>query len=179
MNTLIHMCCANCAIYPVKVLRQQGHNLTGFFFNNNIHPYREFARRLDTVKDYAEQLSLPVIYDERYLLEEFLGQVGFSPNSRCEFCYRSRMEETARKALDEGFDGFTTSLLYSRYQQHDKIRAFGEELARSTGLPFIYEDFRTGWKEGIDISKAMGLYRQQYCGCIYSEKERYCPQERL
>jgi predicted adenine nucleotide alpha hydrolase (AANH) superfamily ATPase len=178
MNTLIHICCANCAIYPVKMLREQGHSLTGFFFNNNIHPYQEFARRLDTVRDYAEQVSLPVVYDERYLLEDFLGQVGLSPKTRCDYCYRSRMEETARKAIEEGFDAFTTSLLYSRYQQHEKIRTLGEELARSYGIPFLYQDFRTGWREGIDISKAMGLYRQQYCGCIYSEKDRYCPQER-
>ncbi|NIQ94750.1 MAG: epoxyqueuosine reductase QueH [Desulfuromonadales bacterium] len=178
MNTLIHICCGNCAIYPVKMLRQQGHNLTGFFFNNNIHPYREFSRRLETAQEYAERVSLPLIVDDRYLLEDFLAQVSLSPQNRCDFCYRSRMEETARRALEEGFDGFTTSLLYSRYQQHDKIRDFGEELARSYGVAFIYEDFRAGWREGIDISKAMGLYRQQYCGCIYSEKDRYCPKER-
>lgn len=178
MTTLIHICCGNCAIYPVKTLRRLGHNLTGFFFNNNIHPYREFVRRLETAEEYAEQVSLPLICDERYLLEEFLDQVALAPQSRCDFCYRSRMEETARKALDEGFDGFTTSLLYSRYQQHEKIREFGEELTRSYGVAFVYEDFRTGWREGIDISKAMDLYRQQYCGCIYSEKDRYCPEER-
>lgn len=178
MNTLLHICCANCAIYPVKMLREQGHTLTGYFFNHNIHPYQEFARRLDTTHEYAEQVGLPVIYDEKYRLEEFLSQVAGEPEGRCTYCYRSRLEETARRAAADGYDAFSSSLLYSRYQQHDRIRELGEELAFQYGLTFIYQDFREGWRAGIDISKAMELYRQQYCGCIYSEKDRYCPKER-
>lgn len=178
MTTLLHICCANCAIYPVKMLREQGHALTGFFFNPNIHPYQEFSRRLDTTKDYAAQLRLPVLYDDKYRLEEFLSQVAREPDERCTYCYRSRLEETARRAADDGFDAFSTSLLYSRYQQHDRIREIGSELAFQYGLTFVYQDFREGWRAGIEISKEMGLYRQQYCGCIYSEKDRYCPKER-
>jgi len=173
MNILLHVCCANCAIYPVKILRQKNHLVSGFFFNHNIHPYQEFVRRLDSVRDYATQVELPMIYCEEYFLEEFLAQVAAQPASRCNYCYRSRLEETARTAAEQGFDGFTSSLLYSRYQQHDDIRRAGEELADIYGVSFIYEDYRSGWKEGIDVSKAMGLYRQQYCGCIYSEKDRY------
>jgi len=74
-----------------------------------------------------------------------------------------------------GFDAYTASLLYSRYQRHDEIRELGEQLGREFGVPFHYEDFRPGWQEGIRLSKELGLYRQQYCGCIYSEKERYQP----
>lgn len=176
MNVLLHICCANCAIFPVKSLRGQGHRLTGFFFNPNIHPYQEFARRLDAVREYAARTELPVVYRPEYRLEEFLAQVASSPATRCDYCYHSRLEETARLAAERSFDAFTTSLLYSRYQQHDKIRRFGELLAERYGVPFLYQDFRSGWREGIDASKAMGLYRQQYCGCIYSEKDRYCPQ---
>jgi len=174
MNLLLHVCCANCAIYPVKMLRQQHHRLTGYFFNHNIHPYQEFKRRLDTVRDYAERVDLPMIIDENYALEEFLANVAADPASRCDYCYRSRMSATARLAAEQGFDGFTTSLLYSRYQKHEAIRSFGESLAEEYGISFVYDDFRVGWKEGIDVSKEMGLYRQQYCGCIYSEKDRYC-----
>ncbi len=178
MNVLLHVCCANCAIYPVKVLREQNHQVTGFFFNHNIHPYQEYRRRLETTRDYASRVELPMVFREEYLLEDFLGQVAQAPRTRCDYCYLSRLEETARTAAEQNFDAFSTSLLYSRYQQHDLIRRHGEELALRYGISFVYRDFRAGWREGIETSKAMELYRQQYCGCIYSEKERYCPQGR-
>lgn len=173
MKILLHVCCANCAIIPVRTLREQNHQVTGFFFNHNIHPYQEFRRRLDAVRSYADEVELPMIYRDEYLLEEFLAQVAAEPQSRCGYCYRSRLEETARAAADQGFEAFSSSLLYSRYQRHEEIRLLGEELAKRYRLSFVYQDFRSGWKAGIDISKAMGLYRQQYCGCIYSEKDRY------
>ncbi|MFA7536461.1 MAG: epoxyqueuosine reductase QueH [Desulfuromonadales bacterium] len=175
MRILLHLCCANCAIYPVDVLREQGHEISGFFFNHNIHPYLEFKRRLETVKEYAAKVELAVLYREDYLLEEFLAAAAPQPDLRCDYCYRSRLEITARIAAEQGFEAFSTSLLYSRYQQHEKIREYGESLARQFGIRFVYQDFRQGWKQGIDASKGMGLYRQQYCGCIYSEKERYSP----
>lgn len=175
MNVLLHVCCANCAIYPVKVLRERNHDVTGFFFNHNIHPYREFRRRLDTVRDYAERVQLAVVYREDYLLEEFLAQAARAPLLRCDYCYHSRLEESALHAREHGFDAFSTTLLYSRYQQHETIRSHGEALARKYGVDFHYQDFRDGWREGIETSKSMGLYRQQYCGCIYSEMDRYCP----
>lgn len=175
MKILLHMCCANCAIYPLNMLRGENHEVTGFFFNHNIHPYQEYRRRLDTVQQYAERADLEMIIRDEYLLEEFLGQVAESPGSRCDYCYRSRLEEAARTAAERGCEAFTSSLLYSRYQQHDTIRAWGEDMAKRYAVPFLYRDFRPGWKEGINISKAMGLYRQQYCGCIYSEKDRYHP----
>lgn len=179
MNVLLHICCANCAIFPVKILREQNHRVTGFFFNHNIHPYQEFQRRLETVRSYATQVELDVLYRDDYPLEEFLAQVAQAPLLRCDYCYRSRLEETARLAAEKNFEAFTSSLLYSRYQQHETIRDLGEVLALKYGVKFLYQDFRVGWREGIDTSKAMGLYRQQYCGCIYSEKERYCPQGRV
>ena len=175
MKTLLHICCANCAIYPVKTLREEGKDLTGYFFNHNIHPYQEFRRRLETVHQYAEQVALPLICNDDYALDEFLANVAADPARRCAYCYHSRMEMTARYAAEHGFDAFSSSLLYSRYQQHDLIRASGESLGQRYGIDFLYEDFRAGWQEGIVVSKAMGLYRQQYCGCIYSERDRYQP----
>ena len=97
----------------------------------------------------------------------------FHEEERCPLCYRMRLEATAKKAREIGADAFSTTLLYSRYQRHETIRALGEELATQFGVPFLYEDFRVGWQEGIDASLEMGLYRQPYCGCIYSEQERY------
>jgi len=178
MKILLHICCANCAIFPIRVMRERNQDLTGFFYNNNIHPYQEFKKRLDTVKEYAEKVELDVIYNESYMLREFLNNVAKDPDKRCDYCYRSRLEHTAQYAADNGYDAFTTSLLYSRYQQHDRIRSFGEDIAKRYGLEFYYEDFRSGWQDGIAASKSMGLYRQQYCGCIYSEMDRYYPQKR-
>ena len=175
MNILLHVCCGNCAIFPVKVLREQNHEVTGFFFNHNIHPYQEYQRRLDTTRTYAELVDLPLLIQDEYLLETFLAEVADDPSQRCNYCYQSRLTETAKAAVEKGFEAFTSTLLYSRYQQHDAIVTFGRQLADEYNLIFHYEDYRTGWQEGIRISKEMGLYRQQYCGCIYSEKERYAP----
>lgn len=173
MQILLHICCANCAIYPLQMLRRQNHEVTGFFFNHNIHPYQEYRKRLDTTRDYAAQSGLAMIYEEEYRLDTFLANVAADPAERCHYCYRSRLLETARRASELGIAGFTTTLLYSRYQKHEDIVAYGEQLAAAHGLVFHYEDYRSGWNEGIRISKEMGLYRQQYCGCIYSERDRY------
>lgn len=176
MKTLLHVCCANCAIYPVKILRERGAEVTGYFFNHNIHPYQEFRRRLDAVHEYAGLVALPMVIDDTYALDEFLANVAAAPAQRCLYCYQSRLEATARIAAEHGFAAFSSSLLYSRYQQHDVIRSQGEALGQRYGLEFVYEDFRAGWQEGIVASKAMRLYRQQYCGCIYSERDRYMQQ---
>jgi epoxyqueuosine reductase len=173
MKILLHICCAPCAIWPVDVLRASGHSVTGFFFNHNIHPYQEYLRRLEAVREYSALSGLEVLVRDEYRLEEFLAATAARPGERCRYCYASRIGEAARAAAENGFDVFSTSLLYSRYQRHDVIREEGELAAARFGVPFHYEDFRPGWKSGIDSSRGMGLYRQQYCGCIYSEKERY------
>ncbi len=175
MNILLHICCGPCAVIPVRVLRSAGQNVTGFFFNHNIHPYQEYRKRLDTVTAFAEQEELPVVMRDEYRLEEFLSAVAALPLERCSYCYASRLEETAKAAAAGGFDGWSSSLLYSRYQRHDEIRRIGEEMGARYGVAFHYEDFRSGWQEGIRLSKELTMYRQQYCGCIYSEKERYAP----
>ena len=173
MKLLLHICCGPCAIYPVKELRSSGVEVTGLFYNHNIHPYTEYKLRMEALKKYAELVELEVIYREEYRLEEFLSQVAGEPQARCAYCYRSRMEETAKSAAELGFPAFSSTLLYSRYQNQELIREFGVKLGERYGVRFHYEDFRTGWQEGINLSKEMGLYRQKYCGCIYSEKERY------
>lgn len=175
MKILLHICCGNCAIYPVEIMRGEGHAIHGLFFNPNIHPYQEFRRRRDAAEQFAVATQLPVIWKDQYRLEEFLSAVAAEPKARCHYCYASRLEISARTAAEQGFDAFTSSLLYSRYQRHDQIRELGERLGQRYGVAFHYADYRRGWQQGIAASKAMGLYRQQYCGCIYSEKERYCP----
>lgn len=178
MKILIHLCCANCAIHPVKVLRESGFDVTGYFYNHNIHPYQEYRRRLQTVQEYAATVDLPVIYQDSYDLEDFLSEVAQQPSIRCNYCYQSRLQQVAAYASASDFEAFTSSLLYSRYQNHELIRETGMGLGQRHGIQFYYDDFRKGWLDGIEASKAMGLYRQQYCGCIYSEKERYHPQRK-
>jgi hypothetical protein len=173
MKILLHTCCGPCTIYPLSRLRSQGHQVTGYFYNPNIHPFQEFTKRLAALRALATEEGFDVLYEERYGLQEYLRQVVFKERERCGICYAMRLAEVARLAVAQGFDAFSTTLLYSRYQQHDEIRRQGEELAHRLGLVFQYEDFREGWQEGIDRSRAMGLYRQPYCGCIYSEQERY------
>lgn len=173
MKTLLHSCCGPCTIYPLSVLRAQGHEVTAYFNNPNIHPYKEFKRRLNTLVDYAKDEHLNLVTNEQYGLKEYLRKVVYKEDGRCNICYEMRLTSTAQFAKERGFDAFTTTLLYSRYQNHDAIVTICKDLALKNDLDFIYEDFRQGWQEGIDISKEKEMYRQPYCGCIYSEQERY------
>lgn len=173
MKILFHMCCAPCALYPYYRLKEEGLEPVGYFYNPNIHPYLEFRRRLDTVKEFAARSGAEVIYRDGYDLDEYLVRVVGKGSQRCEECYRMRLDAVMATARERGFTTVTTSLLYSKYQKHDRIRGIAQELAVDHGVTFYYEDFRRGWREGIVESKAMGLYRQQYCGCIYSERDRH------
>ncbi len=175
MKILMHLCCGPCTAYPLAVLRDQGHDVSGYFYNPNIHPFREFARRLAALKELAAGTGLGVAYVEEYGLTEYLRQVVHHEEKRCLLCYEMRLTAAARHARETGADAFTSSLLYSKYQQHALIRSAGERLAAEYGVAFYYQDFRIGWQQGIDMAVAMGLYRQPYCGCIYSERERYDP----
>jgi predicted adenine nucleotide alpha hydrolase (AANH) superfamily ATPase len=149
--------------------------LCGLFYNPNIHPYREYEKRLGTLKTYAAQCNLSIMYSDEYRMEEFLRNVAFREKDRCRYCYYDRLQHSAHKAKEEGFEGFTTTLLYSTFQDHDMIRNIGESLAIENRIKFYYRNFREGWLEGIKVSKEMGMYRQPYCGCVYSEKERFYP----
>ena len=173
MKILLHLCCGPCTIYPLRVLREEGAEVHGFFYNPNIHPYQEWQRRRQTLADYAAAVSLPLTVPPGYDLEDFLRQVVYRETQRCRFCYALRLQATARLAKERDFDAFSSTLLYSRYQQHDRIREIGSQIGQELGIPFYYADFRLGWQEGIEASKRLGMYRQQYCGCIYSEKDRY------
>jgi predicted adenine nucleotide alpha hydrolase (AANH) superfamily ATPase len=155
-----------------------GHEVTGFFYNPNIHPYQEFQTRLHTLQRYSALNPVEIIYNTEYDIEKFLrGALKYidDDKKRCEYCISTRLEETAKTAAssEHGFDSFTTTLLESKYQPHELIHDIGTELGKEYGVEFFYEDFRAGWKESIELSKKFELYRQKYCGCIFSEMERY------
>lgn len=173
MKILLHTCCAPCAIYPVKALQEKKFEVMGYFYRNNIHPYTECLKREQTLKTYADRIKLRVIHQQGYDLEGFIRNVAYRESNRCSYCYHERLRATALVAKRGKFDAFTSTLLYSKHQKHEMIASIGESVANAVGVPFYYRDFREGWKEGIDASRKMDLYRQPYCGCIYSEKERY------
>jgi len=176
---LVHICCGPCSIYPLKKIFSEGSfKISGFFYNPNIHPLQEFKKRLESVKTLARLMDVDVVCFEDYdPLPYFSVLAGTDKKSiprdeRCESCYGLRLEKTAQFAYLRGYGGFSTSLLYSRYQNHEQIISLGLYMGEKYGVPFYHEDFRTGWKEGITASKEMGLYRQKYCGCVFSKYER-------
>ena len=173
MKLLLHVCCAPCSTYTLNTLREQDIDVSGYFYNPNIHPYREFRKRLASLRVFAEEKKFPLEVESEYGLTEYLRRVVFHENERCMICYAMRLEKTAQQAVKSGADAFSSTLLYSRYQKHAAIVKIGKNMAEKYGIGFHYEDFRTGWQEGIDRAIAMDLYRQPYCGCIYSEQERY------
>ncbi|MBW2058626.1 MAG: epoxyqueuosine reductase QueH [Deltaproteobacteria bacterium] len=172
-RVLLHVCCANCAIFPLRRLKKADSEVFGFFYNPNIHPFQEYLRRREAAEAFFRSQGVRLIIRDEYDVEGFIRDVVFREENRCAYCYNRRLEATAKMAKKGRFGGFTTTLLYSKQQKHELIREIGESAARRFGIPFAYEDFRVGWREGIEESKRIGLYRQEYCGCIYSEKERY------
>ena len=129
---------------------------------------------------HGELEALPLIVRDAYDPQTFFRQVAFRETSRCLYCYSLRLNAAASLAGKSGFDAFTTTLLYSRQQKHELVVALAEDASRKYGVPFYYKDFRVGWTEGQERAKALGMYRQQYCGCVYSEMDRFCgkPQKR-
>lgn len=173
MKLLLHTCCGPCSIYPIDYLREKGMEIQLYFYNPNIHPYTEYVKRKETLQEYAVSVGMPVICDDDYRLEEFLRKVVHRETDRCRECYAMRLEETARAAQKGGFDSFSSTLLVSPYQKHELIREIGLEYGQKYGVPFYYADYRPGYRKATARSRELGMYRQQYCGCIYSEKDRY------
>lgn len=173
MKVLLHTCCAPCAIYPIDKLRDDGIDLMGYFYRNNIHPFTECRRREETLETYTDEIHLKLIIQSGYDIKGFIQNIAFREANRCAICYHMRLTSTAHVAKKGKFDAFTTTLLYSKFQNHGQIRTTGDAVAKAVGVPFLYHDFRIGWKEGITRSKEMNMYRQPYCGCIYSEAERF------
>ena len=177
MKLLLHTCCAPCSVYCIEALRGEGIEPVSYWFNPNIHPYTEYQARRDCLVEYSQRIGLKLILQEDYGLREFCRNVSDDIENRCQkYCYRVRMEKTAQYAKENGFDGFTTTLFVSPYQKHEVIKAVCEEMAERYELNFLYRDFRPGFYEGQRKAKELGLYRQKYCGCIFSENDRYAKQ---
>jgi len=174
MKLLMHTCCAPCSVYCIDVLRNENIEPTLYWYNPNIHPYMEYKARRDTLKQYSEMIKVQAIFQEEYGLKEFCRNVAQDLDNRCSnYCYKVRLEQTVKYARENGFDTFTTTLFVSPYQKHEEIKKICEDLAKKYGVNFLYRDFRPGFREGQAKARQLELYMQKYCGCIFSEEERY------
>ena len=179
MKVLLHICCAPCANRPLADLQAQGHEVTGFWYNPNIHPFTEYRARRNTVREYLEEIGVPLIEQNDYALRPFVRAVAEDIAHRCVKCYEMRLFETARTAKERGFDAFTSSLFISPYQNHSLMMEVAQRAAAEYGVEFLYQDFRPLFKEGQDFAREHGFYMQKYCGCVFSEEERYLKAKKI
>lgn len=173
MNLLLHICCACCLYAPLNELRKEGFEVTGLFYNPNIHPFLEFRRRLKALRVFQESDPIPVIYYEEYGIREYLKNVDYEGDDRCADCYALRLKFTADYAKNNGFDAFTSTMLFSVYQNHEQLKMISENLSREHTVDFVYRDYRHLSECSHDIARKKMIYRQGYCGCVFSEYERY------
>lgn len=178
---LLHSCCAPCSSYVLEYLSQY-FEITVFYFNPNIYPEEEFFKRIEEQKRLISLMPVknPVHFIENgYQSERFYAAVKGLEHireggERCFACYRLRLEETARLAAEMGFDFFTTTLSISPYKNAPKLNEIGEELEKIYGVRHLTSDFKkkNGYKRSTELSREYGMYRQNYCGCVFSMRER-------
>lgn len=149
MKLLMHTCCAPCSIYCIETLRNEGIEPTLYWYNPNIHPYKEYEARRDTLKEYSKMININAIFEEDYGLKNFCKNVIDDLDNRCSnYCYKVRLEQTAKYAKEHGYDAITTTLFVSPYQKHEAIKKIASEIAKKYDLEFVYRDFRVGFREG-------------------------------
>lgn len=173
MKTLLHICCAPCANQCIEVLRGDKIEVTGFWYNPNIHPFTEYRARRNCLREYAQTMDLPLIEKDDYGLRPFVREVAEDISGRCVKCYEMRLFETAKTAAEGGFDSFTSSLFISPYQNHELMQEVAERAAKEYGVKFLYRDFRPYFKAGQEKARELEMYIQKFCGCVFSEQERY------
>jgi len=174
---LVHSCCAHCAAYTIEHWRKEGYEVSALWYNPNIHPYTEHQLRLEAMQTLAGEMVFPLIATGGYDMVEYFRRVAGNEAERCRHCFRLRLSKTAEAAREMGFDAFSTTLLISPHQKHDLLKEIGEELGRKTGVEFLYADLRKRYSDSRHLTKPLDLHRQQYCGCVYSEWERYTDTE--
>lgn len=171
MKLLLHICCANCSLYPIRHLTAKGIDFKGLWFNPNIGPREEYQKRLSTLEVLSQLWGLDIEYNLYYGIDDLLKTSESQREDRCAACYLVRLKKTAETAGEMGLDGFTTTLLVSPYQKFDMIVDIARDIEKQHSVPFYFEDMRGGYKEGVRLSKELGLYRQKYCGCLLSKEE--------
>jgi predicted adenine nucleotide alpha hydrolase (AANH) superfamily ATPase len=173
MNVLVHACCAHCTAYTIEHWRKEGYDVTALWYNPNIHPFTEHNMRLEAMKNLSHNMNFPLIIIEGYDFKEYFRRIAGHEDERCGYCFELRLDTVAKKAKELSIASFTSSLLISPHQKHELIKEIGERVASTNGVNFLYADLRKRYSDSRHITKPMELYRQQYCGCVYSEWERY------
>ncbi|MFH1836824.1 MAG: epoxyqueuosine reductase QueH [Candidatus Omnitrophota bacterium] len=175
MKILLHICCGICAAAAAEQLLCGGHKITGFFYNPNIHPEDEYLRRLDAVKKVADEFSFELIegpYDRQRWFEMVKGK-AYDPEGgeRCDLCFRMRLEKTYVFAKKNDFNAFTTTITAGPMKDAVKVNCIGNDVGEDFFIPSNFKK-RDGFKMAVEKAKDMNLYRQHYCGCVYSQEER-------
>ena len=182
MKTLLHACCGPCSLEPVRLLKEQGHELTIGYMNSNIHPEGEYTHRLQTLLEWARNEGIPVV-EGAYNPADWAAAVGPADTwgeghiDRCRACYHMRLEEAARYAVAHGYEALSTTLAVSPYQFTEVIHEELESVAAEYGLAVVFEDFRPYYPEATRRSRALGMYRQNFCGCAPSKAEAAAERE--
>lgn len=169
---LLHTCCGPCMTVVYRELMDEGYGVTCYFYNPNIHPWKEHRRRLETLTEYASGRGIPLETDVSYPLEDNLRML-LEADNRCRACFRDRLLATARRASEMGIGVFSTTLSVSPYQDQSLILETGTEVQDESGVDFVYRDFSSMYSESVRLSREAGMYRQPYCGCVLSERDRY------
>ncbi len=172
MSILLHTCCAPCLTYSYKEFKKAYDDVTPIWFNPNIHPFKEYEKRLESMKNFEEEIDTKIIFLDEYHLEGFLKE-ALEAENRCEICYERRFLRTAKIAKEKKIPRFSTTLTISPYQDHQLIKKVGKRVGRSKDVEFIYKDLRKGFSEHHNMANKLNLYKQGYCGCIFSERDRY------
>jgi hypothetical protein len=171
-SVLLHVCCAHCAAYCIVHWRERGYDVTAFWYNPNIHPYQEYLQRLEAMRSLARSLDVEMVVSPEYGAVRYFREVAGDEADRCRRCFVLRLFRTAEVAVSSGFQAFTSTLLISPHQKHGLVKEVGLMVGRGR-VPFLYEDLRKRYSDSRRMTKPMEIYRQQYCGCMYSEWERY------
>ena len=180
---LLHMCCAPCAVYVVEQLREE-YDVTGFFYNPNIQPKKEYDFRVVEVKKISERLGWDVIVGDYDMTEWFAAVKGLEHEpergKRCSVCFRMRLRKTFELARDRGFDIVTSTLSISPYKATKQINAEGEALSKEFGIEFLPENFKkqNGFNIGKKMAMDLGIQHQNYCGCVFSKVEKILRERR-
>ncbi|MFC1899119.1 epoxyqueuosine reductase QueH [Chloroflexota bacterium] len=172
-SVLVHCCCAHCAAYTLDYWRHQGYQVSILWYNPNIHPYMEHQHRLEAMEILARETGLPLVVINGYDIVDYFRDIANREDERCRHCFRMRLMKTAETARDRGFEAFTTSLLISPHQKHELLKEISHEISEKLGVGFLCADLRKRYSDSRHITRGMNIYRQQYCGCVFSEWERY------
>jgi predicted adenine nucleotide alpha hydrolase (AANH) superfamily ATPase len=174
----LHACCGPCLIEPFAALESEGAVPVIVYANPNIAPAEEYARRLDTLRAYADSIGAKVVeieYDPDLWATAVAGAATRA--QRCRACYRVRLDLVARYAVDNGIDAIATTLSVSPYQDADAIRDEAREAAAAAGIDYVGDDYRERFPAATQRSRELGMYRQNYCGCLPSREEAQADRE--